>query len=90
MEERFSNVRLVHAGRNLGFAAGNNLALGHAGRAEWIALLNPDAFPEPDWLERLMLAAFAHPGDKCSLGKTDATCDWNQFAYVPAADRVAA
>jgi GT2 family glycosyltransferase len=61
MEERFSNVRLVHAGRNLGFAAGNNLALEHAGRVEWIALLNPDAFPAPDWLEKMVLAAFAYP-----------------------------
>ena len=59
IDGRYANVTLVRAGRNLGFAAGNNLALKHAGGAEWIALLNPDAFPEPDWLEKLMLAAFA-------------------------------
>lgn len=62
IDERYSNVTLVRAGSNLGFAAGNNLALKHAGSAEWIALLNPDAFPEPDWLEKLVLAAFAWPG----------------------------
>ena len=62
IEGRHANVTLVRAGSNLGFAAGNNLALRHAGGAEWIALLNPDAFPEPDWLEKLMLAAFAWPG----------------------------
>ena len=61
IDGRYANVTLVRAGRNLGFAAGNNLALKHAGGAEWIALLNPDAFPEPDWLEKLMLAAFAWP-----------------------------
>jgi hypothetical protein len=32
------------------------------------------------------IATFNHPGDKCRLGRTDPTCDWNQFAYVPAAD----
>lgn len=62
IDGRYPNVTLVRAGSNLGFAAGNNLALKHAGGAEWIALLNPDAFPEPDWLERLVLAAFAYPG----------------------------
>jgi GT2 family glycosyltransferase len=58
---RYPNVTVVHAGRNLGFAAGNNLGLKHAARAEWVVLLNPDAFPEPDWLERLVLAAFSNP-----------------------------
>jgi hypothetical protein len=33
------------------------------------------------------IATFNHPGDKCSLGKMDPTCDWNQFEYVPAADQ---
>lgn len=61
IDGRYANVTLVRAGRNLGFAAGNNLALKHAGGAEWVALLNPDAFPDPEWLERMMLAAFAWP-----------------------------
>ena len=61
VDARHANVTLVRGGSNLGFAAGNNLALKHAGGAEWVALLNPDAFPEPDWLERLVLAAFAWP-----------------------------
>ena len=46
---------------NLGFAAANNLAARRAGEVEWLALLNPDAFPEPDWLERLLTASQAHP-----------------------------
>jgi len=40
---------------NVGFAAANNLALRKLDGYEWVALLNPDAFPEPDWLEQLML-----------------------------------
>lgn len=62
IESRSGSVALVRAGSNLGFAAGNNLALRHAGGAKWIALLNPDAFPEPEWLEKLMQAVSAWPG----------------------------
>jgi GT2 family glycosyltransferase len=54
-------VRLVDAGANLGFAAGNNRAVALLADCDMVALLNPDAFPEPDWLERLAEAAGAHP-----------------------------
>jgi GT2 family glycosyltransferase len=30
-------------------------------RGKWLALLNPDAFPEPNWLEELLLAAVNNP-----------------------------
>src|SRR5690242_13255836 len=49
-------VRLIRSDQNAGFAAANNLALAHT-RAPWIALLNPDAFPEPTWLQKLAEAA---------------------------------
>ena len=48
-------VTLIRSDKNLGFAAANNLAAKQA-RGEWIALLNPDAYPEPDWLDRLLAA----------------------------------
>lgn len=51
---------LLRSATNLGFAAGNNLALQHCD-TEFVALLNPDAFPAPDWLERLLAAVAAHP-----------------------------
>lgn len=51
---------------NLGFAAGNNRALSQC-RSEWVALLNPDAIPEPDWLARLLGAAARHP-DAAAFG----------------------
>lgn len=47
-------------GANLGFAAGTNRGLA-AATTEFVALLNPDAFPEPRWLEALVAAAAAHP-----------------------------
>jgi GT2 family glycosyltransferase len=62
IEERFPFVELVQPGRNLGFAAANNLAVRMADDCEWVALLNPDAFPRVDWLERLLAAATKEPG----------------------------
>lgn len=54
-------VELVESADNLGFAAGNNrLAEGVGER--WLALLNPDAFPEPDWLEQLLAATRRYRG----------------------------
>lgn len=41
---------------NLGFAKGNNYAIAQC-ETDYVALLNPDAFPEPDWLEQLLIAA---------------------------------
>lgn len=63
---QFPQVRVIEAGSNLGFAAGNNLAVKLAAPdSEWIALLNPDAFPEPTWLQALLDAAQRHPD--CAL-----------------------
>ena len=61
LENDYPEIEVVRLDRNLGFAAANNVAVRRAGEVEWLALLNPDAFPEPDWLERLLAAAQAHP-----------------------------
>jgi N-acetylglucosaminyl-diphospho-decaprenol L-rhamnosyltransferase len=63
-----AHFRVIAAGRNLGFAAANNRGAAATG-APWIALLNPDAIAAPDWLERLMAAAQAHP-DIAMFGST--------------------
>lgn len=55
-------VDLMEPGRNLGFAAGNNLAV-KATTSPWIALLNADAIPMSGWLERLMDATTRYPHD---------------------------
>ena len=51
-------------GDNLGFAAGNNAAA-RVARGQWLALINPDAFATPDWLERLLDGAARHPQVRC-------------------------
>lgn len=54
-------VRLVRAPTNLGFAAANNRAVARLEAHDLVALLNPDAVPEPGWLAALVQAAEAHP-----------------------------
>jgi GT2 family glycosyltransferase len=56
-----SGLEVIALGRNVGFAAANNAGLRHAHDCEWVALVNPDAFPTPTWLEELLRAAAAHP-----------------------------
>jgi GT2 family glycosyltransferase len=59
---RFPSVRLIIQDQNTGFARGNNLAINAAAKqSEWIALINPDAFAEPNWLEELLAAARRNP-----------------------------
>jgi GT2 family glycosyltransferase len=61
-------VKLLAMPHNLGFAAANNLAAQRAS-GHWLALLNPDAFPEPDWLAALHAASRAFPEASSFAGK---------------------
>ncbi|MGJ3230882.1 MAG: glycosyltransferase family 2 protein [Oceanicaulis sp.] len=54
-------VELIESETNLGFAAGNNRLAEGVGE-DWLLLLNPDAFPEPDLIAQLMDATRRHPG----------------------------
>ncbi len=55
-DERF---RVRDMGANLGFAAANN-RVAQESTAEFLALLNPDAMPDPGWLAALVAAARTH------------------------------
>jgi GT2 family glycosyltransferase len=61
LENDFDGVEVIRLGENTGFAAANNLAAQEVSDCEWLALLNPDAFPEPSWLEELLRAARERP-----------------------------
>ena len=54
-------LRVERWPENRGFAAANNLGARLA-RGKWLACLNADAFPEPDWAEQLLGAATKNPG----------------------------
>jgi GT2 family glycosyltransferase len=58
---RHPGVRLLRSARNLGFAAGNNLAAQHA-RGRVLLLLNPDALPEPGCVARGLALMQGDPG----------------------------
>jgi len=62
LEERHPRVDVIRLPGNAGFAAANNAGVRAAADCEWVALVNPDAFAEPDWLERLLAAAREEPG----------------------------
>lgn len=61
IEDRFGDrVRLLRAGRNLGFGAGNNLGLREA-RGRHAVLLNNDAVAAPGFVDTLVEAAETGP-----------------------------
>lgn len=64
---------LMPQGENTGFAKGNNIAAKKA-RGKWLALLNPDAFARPDWLEKL-LKATTYRSDITMVGSTQYLAD---------------
>jgi GT2 family glycosyltransferase len=57
----YPDVTVVGLGENVGFAAANNLGIDMLGDCEFVALLNPDAAADPEWLELLVGAAEIHP-----------------------------
>ena len=61
IEQRYPRVCLIRQTKNVGFAVANNLGVRAAKEQDWVALLNPDAFPEPQWLAALWQATQDHP-----------------------------
>lgn len=58
--DAFPGVTLMRMSENLGFAAGNNIALSEC-NTDFVVFLNPDAFADTRWLEFLLLAAASRP-----------------------------
>jgi GT2 family glycosyltransferase len=53
IEKKFSNVRCLLTGKNLGFGKANNIGL-HLAKTKYVFLLNPDTVLEKDTLEKLI------------------------------------
>lgn len=62
LQEKYPAVNLlIHKlSSNLGFTVANNIGARLA-HGKWLALLNADAFPEPDWLEKLLRTTEQNP-----------------------------
>ncbi|HUW00966.1 MAG TPA: glycosyltransferase family 2 protein [Acidimicrobiales bacterium] len=60
LRSSFPGVRLVEKAENTGFPA-NNVAMTDLDGVDHVALVNPDAFVEPDWLAKLVEAALTDP-----------------------------
>jgi N-acetylglucosaminyl-diphospho-decaprenol L-rhamnosyltransferase len=66
-------LRLLRLQDNTGFAKGNNIGIAGCA-APLVALLNPDAFPEPGWLAALVQAAQSWP-DAVMFGSLQVCAD---------------
>ena len=70
-------IDILRPSGNIGFAAANNLGVKHSHDAEWIALLNPDAYPEPAWLANLLQATADYP--QCDFFGSKLLCHDDPF-----------
>lgn len=68
LRKRFPEITIIDSGGNLGFPA-NNLAMRDAGDADYVALINPDAFVEPGWLAPLVDALEDDPTAGAATGR---------------------
>jgi GT2 family glycosyltransferase len=68
VEAHFPDVTVVRSARNGGYAAGNNIGFAQS-NSRYIAVLNPDARPEPGWLRALVRALESEPNAALATSK---------------------
>ncbi len=64
-ENKTFPCHLIRLDKNIGFSAANNQAIFHHVHADWVFLLNPDAYPEPDCLEIIAKNIALSPNFDC-------------------------
>lgn len=67
------HVHVLESAHNTGFSAANN-RLAEACTGDWLALLNNDTAPEPDWLAQLVAALRDAPDDVAAVAGS--IVDW--------------
>jgi len=95
IEKNYPQVHLIKNKKNLGFAEGNNIGITHS-KGEHVALFNPDAVAEKNWLEKLIfelesskkvggtVGKIMYLDDK--YGKDAVFCTWtkiNPYSAIP-------
>ncbi len=68
VRRRFPEVCLVHSGANRGYGAAGNIGF-TASRSRYVAILNPDARPDPGWLDALVAALEERPDAALATSK---------------------
>lgn len=59
--DKLPGINVIRMKSNAGYGAAINRAVRDMTDVDLLCCLNPDAFPAPDWLERLASAAISHP-----------------------------
>ncbi len=62
-------AELIALGFNSGFARANNLAVTEVAECDWVALVNPDAFLDENWLEIMLESVARSPNVACFASK---------------------
>ncbi|MDO8487928.1 MAG: glycosyltransferase family 2 protein [bacterium] len=81
----FPNVKLIANGENLGFAAGNNVALKQS-RGEYVLLLNPDTIVYPQSIETVLKYLEEHSdvgAATCRVELADGSLDYSCHRGFP-------
>jgi GT2 family glycosyltransferase len=68
LRKRESKWRVIYNDKNVGFAAGQNQAIG-AAQGDWLLCLNPDVMLAPDCIQHLADAGAEHPDAGSVCGK---------------------
>ncbi len=88
IEKEFSEVQLIKSSKNLGFGQGNNLGISRAlqNGADYIFLLNQDAWVEPNTIETLIKVAEKNRSygiiSPLHLNGQGNQLDWNFSNYI--------
>ncbi len=84
MREKFPAVRIIESGRNIGYAAGNNLGIQHA-IGKYAVLLNNDIEVAAGWLAPLVAELDSDPQIAAVQPKLLQISDRTRFEYAGAA-----
>lgn len=85
IKKSFPQVKVIENGQNLGYAAGNNVAIKQA-RGEYILLLNPDTFAYPKSIETVLEYIEGHSdvgAATCRVELADGTLDYSCHRGFP-------
>ncbi|MBC8034681.1 MAG: glycosyltransferase family 2 protein [Chitinophagaceae bacterium] len=92
IKARYPSVELIETGKNLGFGQGNNIGLRSAlqNNADYVFLLNQDAYIQPQTIAELVKAHISHPEfgilSPVHLNGTGANFDDHFYQYLLKSD----